>query len=842
MLKRDKLGNAIFWALAAGATTTSVNAQDQDQNNDAENANPREIETMVVTATKTEETDIQQTAVAVGAISGDELDQLGIANLQDIVQFSPNITDGSRGPGQSTVFMRGMSIQPITVLLSGAQGTNPNVAIYLDEQPVTAPGRNLDVYSTDLKRVEVLAGPQGTLFGASSQAGTIRYITNKPEFSGFDAGFDARLSKTEDGETSTAVEGFVNLPINDQMAGRIAFYNDDQGGYIDNVEGTFTLDPQINPNSAVAGVVGPDATFTEANNANLAEEDFNDASYRGVRASFTYQINPDWSILIQDQYQKLEADGVFDFDPTVGDLDVERFFKDELEDTFNQIAWTVEGRLGLLNVVYTGAYLDRQIDQSVDYTGYNETGAYIAYYTCTYSIEYGTDNPFVTGDTSTLTENRQCLDPTKGAIIDQNHSRNTHEFRFSTPQDWRLRFTGGFFYDDFEIKTQDDFHYFANMDGGGAALGFAPNAPIPEANNINPDVRPDTVAFFNDITRTEEQYAFFGEASFDLIPNYLTLNAGGRFWFIDSDFTGSSNFANGIFNGSAEPPQRGRDYDVSGGHTPEPFEQDGFDPRLTVSWTPLDDVLLYGTYSTGFRPGGFNRGGGLASVNPEFPTVNTTYETDNVRNLELGWKTLLFNRTVRFNGNAYYIEWDDMQVSRFDPQNVSILTFIENAADSEIWGVESDVTWQATEHLTLMGSISFNDTELTAIDAQIVELVPVGSELALTPTFQAAFRGRYEWDVAADWADYAYVTADAQYTGDSFSSIVAEERREQDSYAVGGMSFGMQKEQWGLELFVDNIGDTRAEVFINTQDDIERTTTIRPRTFGFELSYRHLPF
>ena len=147
--------------------------------------------------------------------------------------------------------------------------------------------------------------------------------------------------------------------------------------------------------------------------------------------------------------------------------------------------------------------------------------------------------------------------------------------------------------------------------------------------------------------------------------------------------------------------------------------------------------LFYATYSEGFRPGGFNRGGGLPSANPEFPTVETTYETDDVVNYEFGWKTLLLDNTLRWNGNVYFIDWTDMQVSRFDPQNVSILTFIENAADSEIRGIESDFTWRATDNWTLMGAFSYNDTELVATNANVIEMAPVGSELPLTPKFQA---------------------------------------------------------------------------------------------------------
>ncbi|MFU8831811.1 MAG: TonB-dependent receptor [Wenzhouxiangella sp.] len=809
-------------------------------NQDGEERERRPLDRIVVTATRSGAEEGQNVALAVDAMGEDELRQRRIGNLDDIIKAQPKLSFAGRGPGQATVFLRGMAIQPITVLLSAAQGSSPNVAIYLDEQPVSAPGRNLDVYTTDLERVEVLPGPQGTLFGASSQAGTLRYITNKPDFGGFDAGYTGDFSWTRKGDPSQGFEGFMNIPVSDRFAARVAFYNIHRGGYIDNVEGTFTLDPEVNPLSAVD--LGEGTVFTEATNSALVEDNFNDSQYRGFRLSGLYRISDEWSLMVQNTYQELEADGVFDFDPEVGDLQVTRFFPDTLEDEFNQLTWTLEGRIGALQTIYTGGYLNRSVEQSVDYTGYNNVGAFVAYYTCTYANPDYIVNYGISPDV--ITETRECLDPTKGTRIFQDHERHTHEFRIITPQEKRVRFQGGLFYDNLTIETQDEFHYFANMAPG--ALGFIPNAPMPDARSISDATRPASVAFFNDITREEEQWAVFGEVSYDFIPGLLTGTLGLRYYEIDSFFTGSSNFADGIFQGQpgigVTPQGRGRNYDVSGGHSPDPLEQSDWVPKVTLAYTPSANMLFYATYSEGFRPGGFNRGGGLASVNPDFPTVSTTYETDDVVNYELGWKTTLFDGTLRFNGNVYFIDWTDMQVSRFDPQNVSILTFIENAADSEIFGVETDFAWRVTDGFTLHGALSYNDTELTSTDAEAIELAPVGSELPLVPTWQAAFRGRYEWFLEGQWMDYAYVQASTRYASSSFSSLVLEERVKQSSYVITDVSAGFTRGQWSLEAYIENLTDKRADLFINNQDNFDRITTNRPQTVGLRLSYRHMGF
>lgn len=779
------------------------------------------IPEIVVTATKRAE-NLQDVPVAVQALDASSLQEQGIDTFSDYVKYLPNVTFAGRGPGQSTVFIRGMAVEQIGVQLSGAQGSTPNVALYLDEQPVTAPGRNLDVYATDLERIEVLPGPQGTLFGASSQAGTVRLITNKPQYNEFQAGFDASTEFTKSGDMSESVEAYVNVPVvDDKLAFRAAVYSVNLGGYIDNVAGTFSLDPNSNPLSSVAvrdadgnlllnpdgsaqSAIGP-ATFVDADNSDLAAENFNDSFYKGVRLGVKWAINPDWDVLIQHSRQELGADGVFDYDPEVGDLQVQRFFPDNLRDEFDQTAWTIEGRVAALDVVYTGAFLNRDIEQSIDYTGYNNAGAFIAYYTCTYDAV------------------RECFSPVKGFRGTQDQSRDTHELRVNTSPDERLRVTAGAFYDKFKIETQDDFFYFVDYDR--ALLGFPdPLPPLAAASrSVNPNPRSRQVGFYNDITRTEEQIAAFGEITYDF-TDQLSATLGARYYDLELDFYGSSNFTAG----------GGRDYDSSGGHTLEPLSSDDIILKGTVSYRTLEDNLFYVTYSEGYRPGGWNRGGGLASRNPAFPTVSTVYSTDDVKNYEFGWKTSFLNNSLRFNGNAYFIDWTDIQVKRFDPQNVSILTFIENSADAEILGVEADVTWQASDYLTLFGAFSYNDTEVKEVSAEVIELAPVGSELPLTPEFQGTFRARYVVPVG-DYDFYGQLAA--QYADSSFSSLIAAEREQQDSYFTSDLAVGASTDNWNVELFVENVTDKRAELNINVQDDIRRITTNRPRTFGLRVSY-----
>ncbi|MCR9267004.1 MAG: Plug domain-containing protein, partial [Alphaproteobacteria bacterium] len=184
-----------------------------------------QVDVVTVTATK-RETSTQDIPLAVNAMNEETLDELGVDVFTDYLQQLPGVTAGGSGPGQSTIYIRGLASTTPNLTTAGVAGLAPNVALYLDEQPVSQPGRNLDVYAADLARVEVLPGPQGTLYGASSQAGTVRLITNRPDPSAFYASTNFAVSFTQDGEMSNKAEAVVNVPVADNFALRGVVYVD----------------------------------------------------------------------------------------------------------------------------------------------------------------------------------------------------------------------------------------------------------------------------------------------------------------------------------------------------------------------------------------------------------------------------------------------------------------------------------------------------------------------------------------------------------------------------------------------------------------------------------------
>ena len=888
MLKRNKVHDAVFFALSAGALSTSVNAQ--------------QIEEITVTATKRSES-MQDIPLAVQAMGAEALEEQNIQSFSDYVQYLPSVNAGGRGPGQNEIYIRGAAVDAINITVAESQGSAPNVALYLDEQPITSGGRNLDVYVTDMERIEVLPGPQGTLYGASSMAGTVRLITNKPNLNEFQASFNGSWSTTAHGEDSNSVEAMINLPIiEDKFAIRAALYNDRQGGYIDNVAGTFVADPALNPtfpgdtvtygagtvlaNGTVVGAGGLTVPVIKevADNSGLVEDDFNDASYAGIRLGGKYIFNDEWDLLVQHTRQTLKTEGVFDYDPAKGDLNVSRFTEDSLQDEFAQTAWTINGRLGDLDVVYTGAFLDREVDANLDYTGYTNIGGYIRAYQCEYltpgysnvAAVTGTNNgynfdPTIGGDPGVV----ECGNPANAVRLKNEMTRSTHEFRVSSDFESALNFTAGVFYEDFEIKHVGDFNYLGPFEAGFAPLDITTNSSFDDAaTNAFRGPAPET-QFRNDNLRTEEQIAIFGEVTFD-ISDQLSVSAGARYYDLEYDFQGYGAFRYGtrpLFVDDADLTNDirpnytgGRDYAVNLGSI-APIKTDDTIFKFTASWTPNDDSLFYASWSEGFRPPGINRGAARYPFNPTANNTNNVgtncgtdvainanagngfpgyclpylFESDTLENMEFGWKTSLADGTVQFNGAVYRIDWENIQVSQFDSQNISIFTLVDNGGDAEITGIEMDVIWGVSDALTIFGAASINDTELVFVNPAFAFVVAdAGSPLPLTPEVQFSLRSRYEWVLESGYD--AYWQVGAKYAGEALNSLVdtvTEPNKFQDSYYLidGAAGFSSAEDGWGVELFVKNMMDERAQLHINRQDFFERTTTNRPRTIGLRFSY-----
>ncbi|MEO8136543.1 MAG: TonB-dependent receptor, partial [Betaproteobacteria bacterium] len=426
------------------------------------------LEEIVVTAQRRTE-NIQDVPITMQALTSQTITQLNITTFDDYIKFLPNVTSASSGPGQNEVFMRGLSAGSQASQGSAATGLWPNVAIYLDNQSGQMPNRNLDIYAADLNRIEVLEGPQGTLFGSGAEAGVIRYITNEPKLDKTEGSVKAGYGVTAHGDPNSDLQAVLNLPLmSDRMAIRAVIYSDQRGGYIDNVPATFTrkntdIGIHYAGYPADAGGNCPDGKLNSGfcvppgsaaiNNNGIAASAINPVTYKGIRAQLLTKINDDWSILLSQSYQRMQADGVFYQQPLSSDgdalkpLEVTLFNNAYDKDRFSNTSWTVNGKLGALNAVYTGGYLVRRVEQVGDYTNYSR-GVYSDYYQC-----YGP------GSSGTNALTPTCFSPSSYWASTERNEHQQHELRFSTPDDWRTRGIVGAFWENNVLYDQTSWHY-----------------------------------------------------------------------------------------------------------------------------------------------------------------------------------------------------------------------------------------------------------------------------------------------------------------------------------------------------------------------------------------------
>ena len=811
MTNSNKLAFAIATVLGTCATAASA----------AETASSG-IEEIVVTAQRRSES-VQDVPITIQALTGEQLTQIGVATFDDVLKLLPNVTQGSNGPGQGTIYMRGLSVGYAGSQSSASINPFPNVATYLDDQSLTFPGRSVDVYMVDMERVEVLEGPQGTLFGGGAEAGAVRYITNKPKLNVTEGHVEAGYGWTAHGDPNTSVSAVLNVPlIQDHLAFRGVVYNDRRGGYIDNVPSTFTRNA-ANDHGPNAYSSSYPASLPSSNNYLLAEKAQNPVTYQGARLSLLWQINDNWDALIQQSYQYLDAEGMpfqmpvgLDFQP-LQDLQETSFMPTWNRDHAQTTAWTVNGKFGDLKALYTGAYLTRHVDAQMDYTNYTRTAGGF-YYTCTGGGGSNLGNP---GPAT-------CYSPVVGWTDYFETTHQSHEIRLSTPDDWRLRGLVGAFWEDFRIK--DDMNFLqktipdctaANL---AAALAGGPICladVIPVNAVIDPSMRNSMTNFGEDMERGYKQTAFFASIDFDLIPKVLTITGGTRYFKYDEDQHGSQYTTGGrcqnILNGTgcfATPFSYTADYS-------------GFKSRGNLTWHITPDVMAYYTFSQGYRPGAFNRlPGGRTPVWVDFnnvplpngvvavPGVNvpatnsgatpnrptqfnkpTAYGPDSLTNNEVGIKSEFLNRRLQVNVAAYQMDWKNVQTLIYNPPVYGNTTFGLTGPNYRINGGELQFVVKPVEQLTLSGSASYNDakqstspcivslgvtastpnnpipagqciTQVRAGDHNVAvqnALGAVGATPAFSPKLEYNLRARYDWT----FDDYkAYVTAGMSHVDD----------------------------------------------------------------------------
>ena len=734
------------------------------------------LEVVTVTAQKREE-NLQRVPVSVQVLGESRLTELHLIDVNDYAKFLPSVATQNLGPGFTVVHMRGVASGEN----NNHSGPLPTVGTYLDEQPITTIGGTLDVPIFDVARIESLAGPQGTLYGASSEAGTIRIISNKPDPNGFAANYQLEVNSVSHGGIGYLAEGMVNYPIRDNLAVRIVAWDEHDAGYIDNVHGTLTY-----PSSGIT-----------IDNAHRAKNDFNDVDKLGGRAQLLAVLSDTWTATAMIMGQTETAHGIPAYNEGwgvvtspytgysttphhFGDLQVTRFLPDDSHDKWYQAALTVQGKVGNVDIVYSGGHMDRRLKTSLDYADY-------AYW---YDVLYGYG-------IYSYDNNGNLIDPTQFILGKDHFTKDSHELRISSPGDRRFRWVLGLFYERQTHRIEQrytvrDLVDFFEVPGW-----------------------PDTL-WLTLQDRKDVDHAVFGEASYDITPD-LTFTAGARAYTYDNSLVGffgfSDNFSShtgvaGCFAGEIVPNTPCTDLQkvVNGS---------GETHKLNLTWRIDDAHMVYATYSTGFRPGGVNRRAEFAP-----------YDADTLANYEIGWKTTWADGRFRWNGAIYDEEWSGFQFSFLGPNS---LTLIANAGDARSRGIESDISWLPIDGLTITAAGAYTDATLlqdycglfagTAVVTQCPgPLDPDGPQAAkgttlpVTPRWKGNATVRYDWAIG-DWT--AHVQGSVTYQSKVWSDLRDVDRAllgPQPAFTTADFNVGIDSDQFSIEAFVVNAFDERGQV------------------------------
>lgn len=786
--KAVKRGLAYSSMVAASSAMISLPAMAQDD------AVSLMLEEVIVTAQKREQ-NLQDVPIAVTVFNSKKIEELGIESFVDYALMMPNVSFKSFGaPGGATIYMRGASDGGD----GNASGSTPSVGLYLDEQPVTSIGSNLDVHIYDIERIEALGGPQATLFGASSQAGTLRIITNKPDSSAFAAGFDIGGGGTSGGDANYSLEAFLNQPLGERAALRLVGWYIEEGGWIDNVPGTRTYQLEWGPYN----YYDPNAPYGRTrtiDNDHLIENDINELTKTGARAALRVDLTDNWTGTLSVITQELDSDGLWEYDPNLpGQDSIQRFNPDFQTDEFTQTGLTFEGDLGNHQFVYAGSFMDRDVDYQSDYSAYGEYTVFVPYYACDYSA---------TGPDLATQSNTDCTSLEEFYTEDNKYERTSHEIRLVSTRDGPLNYTVGFFYEDSEHD------YFLKW----IQPFMASTLPVPGF---------DDLYFRTDQVRIDEQKALFGEVTYDF-TDAVSGTFGMRYYDEDHSVRGVVGWGPGIFG---NPPFTVESIpDFRDTNADSDVSNDDIIYKANLTWRLSDDAMTYFTFSEGYRPGGINRDPGIPKQ---------IWIPDKVTNYEFGWKTTSKNGRMRWNGAVYFMDWDDIQYTVYEFALSACCGNVYNLSTAEIFGVETDITYLASDQWTLSAAAAYNDGETTAdfILPNGRLSVPNGTELSNVPELKGNIFARYEFNMK-NMPAYAQLTW--SYTGSSYSEIRPSTRFRQSSYTIANFRTGINNGDWGVDLFVNNLTDEVAQIYIQPRNYEPTVVTNRPRNYGLKFWKRY---
>jgi iron complex outermembrane receptor protein len=793
---RSKLKIAIAAALSGTMAMHAAPASAADASSTA-------LEEIVVTARKRTE-NLQDVPISIDVYTAKDMRNLAISQFEDYATMTPSISFISAGPGSQTLVMRGVS-----------DGSNPNYAntattlFLLDDMSMNYQGTLPDLHLYDIERIEVLNGPQGTTFGAGAMAGAVRFITNKPNATAFSAGVDLAGGKIDGGTHNGTAEGFVNLPIiPDWTAVRISAFSDYHGGFINNLLHTRNwVNGAVSDNSAWAG------------------KNYNVEKVTGARIALGQKISDGWKASLTYSYQRQLTHGAWDEDPTIGGVDgpltplhrntVVRFGPEFRQNYTKTLDFHLDGDVGIGDLVYASTYWAQDNRQVNEYSEYMQ---YI--------------NQYANPPSSTNAASRQaftCLtDPINGAGFSgcnspnlnydyvNNTQRWSNELRLQSKENGRLHWLAGLYWEKTKNPYSDYFHMPGLQTAGQQWQATTAYYYNQGALPPKPDDWYSYQARFDYLQTTE-----FANVTFDITPR-LHVEAGTVHFH--------SNFSTNTYGGYWYQLQTPAVYGGS---------SNKWNSKVGISYKALDSLLVYADAAQGFRDGGVN--GGLPA-NCAKNGAPYKYQPDTLTNYEIGWKSSMLDNHLVWNGAFYYMPWKNYQTLIFDPDVCLSNSFSANIGDARVYGVESNVKYQANSFLSLEFSASYNDSHILTNTFPASPVTP-GERLPYVPYLDFSGNARYEAPLKDSLHGYAQF--DIAHKGDMWNSLKATgsnnlPRVLQPSYSVMNVRFGLNEieSRWTSEVFITNLTNKNAVIYTNEGNFNLRQTRNEPRVFGLRLSYR----
>jgi iron complex outermembrane recepter protein len=747
----------------------------------AQSAPPsQELQEIVVTAEKREST-VQKTPISITAISGSELQSQGLSDMTAVAQQVPGLSFKTSGPGQTEFEMRG---------LTSTGGESPTVGFYLDDAVLTpaAMAQNgktvIDPSLFDLNRVEVLRGPQGTLYGAGSMGGTIKLITNQPDPKAFAANVEVIGSGTSNGGGFNHTENvMLNIPlIQDVAALRLVGTDKYIDGWIDR-KVVSPFPPEVNGSTTRGDVAGAPVAedFRHSNTEHL----------QAGRATFLIQPTDRMSITFGYMHQSLTQDGPSTIDsPPLTETHYQPFDVSEpFEDKFNLYTLTGQFNFDAFQLVSASAYWDRQQNQTQDISEAMQD--FIGGF-------FGPPAAFPYSSTATVTEGGSTFFGLgAGSITENDYTRQfSEELRLASTGSGPLQWLVGGYYSSFGATSHVFSFYPDTNDGFNANFGTTNLAD----NHRKVDI---------------DQYAAFGEVSY-LLPDNLRASFGARYYQYHSN---SVTSVSGVSANGTSNPLFGL------------AQNSGVTPKVDLAYIPDDNTTVYGTVSKGFRPGGPNS---PIPVPPCASAAPTQFGPDSVWNYEVGEKLRFFDSRVSVNGAIYYEDWTNVQ------QQVAPacgFKFTANAGKATVYGAELELAVVLMPGFVLSQNVGYthatNSTTLPA--AGVVS----GDRLLDVPEVTANTALSYKQPLAND------LNFVSRLTNSYVSGIqdITFTRNSLPAYDLVSLRAGVETGRWSVTAFADNLtnkmallGDTGA--LSANISILNRVATNQPRTIGLDLSIK----